>query len=76
MLLQVATEPVTKTIEGCVLAATLAEGGITRAMKVMLTHSTCSAHILHLLSFEVVPNACTHATEHQQPAQLLILVRS
>ncbi|KAL3146657.1 hypothetical protein ABBQ32_000885 [Trebouxia sp. C0010 RCD-2024] len=33
---QVATEPVTKTIEGCVLAATLAEGGITRAMTALM----------------------------------------
>lgn len=36
-LVQVSTEPVTKTIESCVLAATLAEGGITRAMKVTQT---------------------------------------
>ena len=38
-VVQVATEPVTKTIEGCVLAATLAEGGIIRAMKVTHTHA-------------------------------------
>ena len=48
-MFQVATEPVTKTIEGCVLAATLAEGGITRAMKVMhvMTHDSCDAHDPH-----------------------------
>ncbi len=34
MHLQVATEQVTKTIEGRILAATLGEGGITRAMHV------------------------------------------
>jgi len=31
---QVGTEQVTKTIEGYILAATLGEGGITRAMQV------------------------------------------
>ena len=34
MHVQVATEQVTKTIEGYILAATLGEGGITRAMHV------------------------------------------
>lgn len=57
LLVQVATEPVTKTIEGCVLAATLAEGGITRAMKVTLTRYTCSRSA-------AVKCARTHATEH------------
>ena len=43
-MVQVATEPVTKTIEGCVLAATLAEGGMTRATKVI----TCDLHHAHV----------------------------
>lgn len=41
-LLQVGTEQATKTIEGYVLAASVGEGGLIRAMKVLpLSQSAC-----------------------------------
>ncbi|DBA85638.1 TPA: hypothetical protein ACH3X1_005214 [Trebouxia sp. C0004] len=54
---QVATEQVTKTIEGYILAATLGEGGITRAMQALLVEM---ARIrLHGFSEKEVQKACT-----------------
>ncbi|KAA6421450.1 MAG: chloroplast processing enzyme, partial [Trebouxia sp. A1-2] len=54
---QVATEQVTKTIEGYILAATLGEGGITRAMQALLVEM---ARIrLHGFSEKEVRKACT-----------------
>ncbi len=50
MHVQVATEQVTKTIEGYILAATLGEGGITRAMQVCPFFSFPA-----LLSFPIWP---------------------
>ena len=63
-VVQVATEPVTKTIEGCVLAATLAEGGITRAMKVthtrMHTPSAVKLKLLNWPAVELTLTDCMH----------------
>ena len=59
-MLQVGTEQVTKTIEGYIMAATVAEGGINKAMKVIWQYSSCYHTV------------CKHV--HVDSCQLLLMV--